>query len=416
LLLADKPLRVERIVGLSILAFMIMLSYSLSRPTIESLFLDAHSNRQLPIVWLLVAFGVIGTVSIYNRYVVSCNLLRMLSVCSLISAVLLVVILILRILNLPLVHYLMYAWKDIYVVVLVELFYSYANTIYSISKARWLYGLYGAIGAVGGIIGNLGVEFFAEQVGTVTLVWMVPIVLVIIGIACFLFAYWIGNGAVTEDLESRDDRPASFVGAVKLVNKSSYLLLLVGLIVLAQVVINLVDFEYNTIVYNSYDGDARTAVMGMVYRWVDIGTITLNLLAGPLLRLVGVPIILVSIPVLLGAGLTVYMMIPQFATMAVVKVASKCFDYTLFRVGKEMLYIPLKYDEITQGKAVVDILTYRIAKGGVSVLLWGLVALQVTWLAKPMSIFFVALWIWITTVVIYRFRQKVSRQSEMLKI
>ncbi len=33
----------------------------------------------------------------------------------------------------------------------------------------------------------------------------------------------------------------------------------------------------------------------------------------------------------------------------------KALDYSLFRAGKEMLYLPLSYGEKTRGKALVDI-------------------------------------------------------------
>ena len=55
--------------------------------------------------------------------------------------------------------------------------------------------------------------------------------------------------------------------------------------------------------------------------------------------------------------------------MVVVKVASKSLDYSIFRAAKELLYLPLSQAEKTQGKALIDMLTYRVAKGGASVLL-----------------------------------------------
>lgn len=47
----------------------------------------------------------------------------------------------------------------------------------------------------------------------------------------------------------------------------------------------------------------------------------------------------------------------------VAKSASKIFDYTIFKSSKEILYIPLSYEERTVGKAIVDMFSYRLAKG-----------------------------------------------------
>jgi ATP:ADP antiporter, AAA family len=51
---------------------------------------------------------------------------------------------------------------------------------------------------------------------------------------------------------------------------------------------------------------------------------------------------------------------------------SKGVDYSLFKASKEMLYIPLSADERTRGKAIVDIVGYRVAKGAVSLVLLAL--------------------------------------------
>jgi len=53
--------------------------------------------------------------------------------------------------------------------------------------------------------------------------------------------------------------------------------------------------------------------------------------------------------------------------MILAKVASKSMDYSVFRAGKELLYLPLSHQERTQGKAIVDMMTYRVAKGGASI-------------------------------------------------
>ena len=82
-----------------------------------------------------------------------------------------------------------------------------------------------------------------------------------------------------------------------------------------------------------------------------------------------VPIVMLLIPsVLLGCVIGAAVL-PRMITVAVVKVASKAFDYSIFRAAKEIFYIPLSHTEKTQGKAFVDMMTYRVSKGLVSLLL-----------------------------------------------
>ena len=77
------------------------------------------------------------------------------------------------------------------------------------------------------------------------------------------------------------------------------------------------------------------------------------------------------------------------------KVASKAFDYSLFRAAKEILYIPLSHPERTQGKTFVDMMAYRMAKAERAHSCWR------SWpwpalLALAVTIACLLLWIWLT--------------------
>ena len=50
----------------------------------------------------------------------------------------------------------------------------------------------------------------------------------------------------------------------------------------------------------------------------------------------------------------------------------KTFDYSIFNILKEMLYVPLKTDEKFKAKAVIDVFAYRSAKAFASLFVIGL--------------------------------------------
>jgi len=110
----------------------------------------------------------------------------------------------------------------------------------------------------------------------------------------------------------------------------------------------------------------------------------------------GVPLVLLSIPALLGVAVAGYALVPRYAAIAAAKVASKAFDYSLFRAAKEILYIPLGRAERTQGKAFVDMMSYRMAKGATSLMLLGLVALGQPQAALWLTLACIGVWVWIT--------------------
>jgi AAA family ATP:ADP antiporter len=396
------------VAGLSALAFLAMVSYAIARPATESLFLAAHTSAGLPGAWLLVAGAIVVLVAIYNRFLARRELLDLYGATAAGSGLVLSLLLLGRALDLPGAHYLLYAWKDVYVVLLVEMFYSYANSVFPIHTARWIYGLFGLLASLGGICGNLVVKLLSQWHDTATALWAVPPLLLGIGLLCLPLARHAGFTASPARAPVRAGLPV--------VLRSSYLSLLLVLVASVQVVITLIDYQFNTVLEQTYTAtDQRTGIIATVYGSVDACTILLNGLTGPVLRLAGVPLTLIAIPLLLGAGTGAFALAPLFTTAAVTKVASKCFDYSLFRAAKELLYIPLDHEERTVGKAVVDMATYRVAKAAASALLLVLVvaSAQASRWVTPLTLVLVGLWLALAVVITRRFRRKVSRAHEM---
>ena len=406
---ADR-LTVLRVAGLGLMAALMMLAYSLARPAVEGLFLERHGAARLPVVWLLVALSVVGAVTLYNRVVHRVEQLRLLSATAALSAAVLAALLVGRGAGLPGSDHLLYAWKDVHVVLLLEIYYSYANTVFDICTARWVYGLFGFLAAVGGLAGSFVVRQYSDTLGASRLLWGVPPLLLGLGGVSLALSRRAGAR-----LPEAPDRRFRLGDSLRVVARSRYLSLLLLLVAITQAVITLVDFQFNEVAERTYQGaDQLSAGIATVYAVISLVTLGLHAATGPVLRLAGVPATLLAIPLLLGAGMLGFAAVPLLSTIAAVKVASKCFDYSIFRSAKEMLYIPLSFDEKTRGKFVVDMVVYRVAKGGASLLLLGLCTVAgASHLVTPLNLALVAAWVGLTFCIVRRFRGLVSRQQEL---
>ena len=174
------------------------------------------------------------------------------------------------------------------------------------------------------------------------------------------------------------------------------------LVLLSQVVVTLIDYQYKSFLKEAYmDVDARSAVQGLVYFSIDIGSLIMQLITGVTLTALGVGRTLFIIPCLLGALCVAPMISPLFIAIAAAKSSSKFLTYSIFKSAKEILYLPLNYMEQTQGKAVIDILVYRQAKILASALLIvfsafsvSLIAVQWLTIVCLFAWIFVALKLW----------------------
>ncbi|MEE2779617.1 MAG: hypothetical protein VYE15_03770, partial [Myxococcota bacterium] len=121
-----------RVLSLCGLAFLLLASYAVARPATESLFLEAHGSQALPQVWIAVALVSTLVVSFYNRYASSVGLLQLYGVCAGVSGGVLCLLMGVNALEVPGSAFALYVWKDVYIVILIELFWSYANTAFAL--------------------------------------------------------------------------------------------------------------------------------------------------------------------------------------------------------------------------------------------------------------------------------------------
>jgi AAA family ATP:ADP antiporter len=354
-----------RFFALEALAFLAMLSYALARPPAESLFLERYTKDGLPFVWLAVAIAVVATVAVYNRFAGRVPLGRLLAGVSWTSAAILAVLLAALAIEVPHVPFLLYVWKDVYVVVMVEVFWTFVNGTTTLDRARWTYGLFLCAGAFGGIVGNLGVGELATRYGTATSMIACAVDLVVVGVV----AWFVGRRIP----EPPPAPAAQLRGGIEAFRKSRILPFLLALVVASQLCITFVDYDFNGLVAETFaDADARTKAIGQVYARIDVLQVVLQLGSAGVFRVVGMDAVLLLVPLVLGGFVAGFLVAPTYGTIAIAKVVSKGVDYSLFKASKEMLYIPLSADERTRGKAIVDIVGYRVAKGGVSLVLLAL--------------------------------------------
>ena len=379
----------------ALLAAIILASYEIARPATESLFLTAHTSASLPKVWLFVVVGVAIAVAGYTRLAAQLRLDRLIALLAISSSAGLLVIQGLMDADVPGAAYVLYVWKDVYIVVLLEAFWTLANTVFRTGQARWIYGLFCAMGSLGAVAGARLCRGITAWADTETSLWAVhPLLLIAALIA-------LGAGrSVADQLAIKTNKRPTWAAGVELLKSSRYLIWMVGLILVTQLVINLVDFQFNTVIEQTFSIEAdRTAAISRVYEWISWGALSMQLATGPLLALLGVRGALLLIPLLVGGSLATLLISPQVLIAQITKALGKTMDYSLFRAAKEILYIPLSYAEKTQGKALVDILTYRTAKGGAAIVLQALLSLGAAALIGWITLGLVGLWVGIVWVI-----------------
>ncbi len=394
--LASKAGRAR--LGLFVTAFTLLLGYGLCRPGVESLFLEDYDASDLPWVWAAVMPAVLGVVAVYRALCRRWSMAGVFLVGLASSGALLVLLLLAQSANLPGAMFALYLWKEIHIVVLLEAFWSFAHLTHGSEKdARWAYGFYLVAGSLGGMAGNQLGGLSAEWIGT----WS-TLLLTLLPFA----ALFVATATFRRHLDQAAPLPSkprlSLSVASKVFRETPFVLLLLALVLVVQVVITLVDYRYNELLEVSFPNlDERTQVKSNVYTIIDGLSLALQLGTGPILKYLGTASVLLLVPALVGSMIGVSALAPRFLVAATSKILAKSFDYSVFRAAKEMLYLPLDYDEKVRGKAVVDMFGYRTGKSGGSLILAGLTTagLASSWTPVAAAVLAVA-WLALTFVVL----------------
>ncbi len=402
-----NSIQFKRVITLYIMGFLLIFGYSFARPCIDSIYLEHYSSDTLPNAWLITAFCSVFVIALYNRINQKFSILSLYGWASLVCSGILAVLLAAYFSGFIPAIFILYIWKELYMVVLVETYWSFADMVFSINSARHTYGLAMAMSSLGGVFGNLLVGPFARVVGSRWALCSLVIML-ILGFVISYCARSVGDEKPVPSKKKTD------VGVgIKTLFQSKYLVPLAILVCTVQVVIGLIDYRFNSMLQENYvNTDMRTEVLGYLHAAVNVFGIGIQLCTGPILKIFGISNTFKSIPFLLAAFLMAFVVMPKFAIMLAVKISSKALDYSLLRGVKEILYIPLSREEKTQGKGLIDIFMYRMAKGFSSILLMALIAVGLTAYVMHLSLILVILWLVLAIIIARRYQNLVGNKEE----
>lgn len=342
-----------------ICAFCITADYGIVRPVSNSVFLTEHGTDFFPYAWLAIVPLNFLLVELYNRFLARLGVLRMFLAIVIFIAFVNVFCAIFMT-KIPFVTFFFYVWKEIYIMLLFQQLWSVIHSNVQMGQAKFLYGLVFAVGGLGGIFGSIFPGFFAVSMGSPNLLFAsIPL----FAILTTAFVYMLRQGSGLKD-ETSDKPIRNFMQGVSAIRNSKYLSFILIIVVLMQVATTLIYYQFNSMLELSIpEQDIRTEYSGRVFAIVNFMTVIFQLFGSFLfLHYFGLKRSHLLLPLILCFNAVGSLVIPSFAMISVAFITIKAFDFSLFGVLKEMLYIPLKQEEKFQAKSIIDVFAYRSAK------------------------------------------------------
>jgi AAA family ATP:ADP antiporter len=179
------------------------------------------------------------------------------------------------------------------------------------------------------------------------------------------------------------------------------LVYLLAVVLMSQLVAAVLDLKFQGLLSIEFADaqDKETAFQGWFWGTLNTSVLVLQFIVAPLLlSFVSLRVIHVLMPLIHACAIGFALYEPSIFSVGLAFFLFKAFDYSVFRAAKEVLYVPLGYDERYRAKQVIDVFGYRTGKGGSSVVIVMLQKLGVVMSNYYLAIGFVATAVWLALV------------------
>jgi AAA family ATP:ADP antiporter len=255
---------------------------------------------------------------------------------------------------------------------LVSVFWSFMLEILSSEQSKRLFGFIAAGGTLGALVGPGATALFVKSIGNAGVLYLgAGMYLVAVVLQRVLLAQWRHiSPEATESTGPLSERERALGGnpfaGFMLVLRNPYLLGIALFIAGISAINTFLYFEQLELVQDKFEElTARTQVFASLDTIVQTLVIITQLtLTGFIATRLGVIVLLVTIPVVMVFGLTVYAAFGTFSVMAAAMVLRRWGEYAFIRPGREMLFSKVDKESKYKAKNVCDVAVYRIADAG----------------------------------------------------
>ena len=349
-------------------AFFTLAGYEFIRSPATVLFKNAYGAENLPLVMAAMPVVVFSGVALYGWILSHLGSRRTLLVTSLGSGLLIFACYLAVLNGSKIITPILFLTKELYIVLLIEQYWSYINSSLSSNTAKKLNGPITGIAGLGAVVGGKLVGVTAQPLGTESMLLIAALLLIPAAFVSNLTYRRYGEPAAPP---VSDDAKPHYMGW-QLFKQNRTLASLLFIVLATQVVAAVLDLKFQTLLTSDYVGqtDSETAFQGNFWGNVNLVSLTLQFVGAPLLlSLVALRWVHLMLPLVHITAITIAMIEPTVFTVGMAFLLFKAFDYSIFRAAKEVLYIPLGFDARYRAKEVIDVFCYRTGKGGSSLLI-----------------------------------------------
>ncbi len=349
-------------------AFFTLVGYEFIRSPATVLFKNTWGAENLPLVMSAMPVVVFGGVALYGWILSHLGPRRTLLVTSLGSSFFIVACYLGLLTGSKMVTPILFLIKELYIVLLIEQYWSYINSSLTPATAKKVNGPITGIAGIGGVVGGSVGSLIVGPLGTEAMVLAAALMLIPAAMVSNLTYRLHGE---PEAPDTSDESISHHMGW-QMFRSNPTLVCLLAIVLSTQVIAAVLDFKFNELLSVEFAGatDMETAFQLRFWGFLNLASIGLQFVIAPLLlSFIALRLVHLMLPLIHFTAIIFAIIEPSVFSVGLAFFLFKAFDYSIFRAAKEILYIPLEFDARYRAKEVIDVFGYRTGKGGSSVLI-----------------------------------------------
>ena len=349
-------------------AFFTLVGYEFIRSPATVLFKNTWGAENLPLVMSAMPVVVFGGVALYGWILSHLGPRRTLLVTSLGSSFFIVACYLGLLTGSKMVTPILFLIKELYIVLLIEQYWSYINSSLTTATAKKVNGPITGIAGIGGVVGGSVGSLIVGPLGTEAMVLAAALMLIPAAMVSNLTYRLHGE---PEAPDTSDESVSHHMGW-QMFRGNPTLVCLLAIVLSTQVIAAVLDFKFNELLSVEFAGatDMETAFQLRFWGFLNLASIGLQFVIAPLLlSFIALRLVHLMLPLIHFTAIIFAIIEPSVFSVGLAFFLFKAFDYSIFRAAKEILYIPLEFDARYRAKEVIDVFGYRTGKGGSSVLI-----------------------------------------------
>ncbi|HEV7608795.1 MAG TPA: MFS transporter [Steroidobacteraceae bacterium] len=254
---------------------------------------------------------------------------------------------------------------------LVSVFWSFMLEILNSEQTKRLFGLIAAGGTAGALVGPLLTSLFVTKIGNAGVLFLgAGMFTIAVFLQRLLVAQWHSMAPDSAGIGEKSDRDRALGGnpfaGFMLVMRNPYLIGIMLFIIGVSAINTFLYFEQLQLVEEQFEEiTKRTQVFASLDAIVQAMVVVSQLfLTGFIATRLGLTVLLVTIPIIMVFGLTVFALSGTFIVLAVAMVLRRWGEYAFIRPGREMLFSKVDRESKYKAKNLIDVAVYRIADAG----------------------------------------------------